>query len=106
VPALPQWTDLLTFIALLGLGLFYRSRPPLHKRYMILATVLVAGAAAGRMGYLLGSLSGILGLLLMLAPLFAYDLYTEGRIHPGTLCGTGILLFRIAVVLVVGSLVF
>jgi hypothetical protein len=85
-----SWLSLLCFTLLLGLGLFYRSRPEVHKRYMVLGTAVLVMAAFGRMEYLLGSWSVNIGMGLVVAPLLAYDLYTEGRVRPATLIGTGV----------------
>lgn len=84
-----SWMALLLFAGLLGLGLFYRSRPAAHKRYMVFATIMLVFAATSRMGYLLGPWHNSIGMGLMVTPLIAYDLYTEGRVHLATLVGTG-----------------
>jgi len=85
-----SWLSLLCFALLLGLGLVYRSRPDAHKRYMVLGTAVLVMAAFGRMEYLLGSWSTTIGMGIVVAPLLAYDLYTEGRVHRATLIGTGV----------------
>jgi hypothetical protein len=90
--AISQWSALLTFSILVGLGLLYRTRPAAHKRYVVWATVqLLAGPATNRMEYLLGSWSNAIGIAAMVAPLLAYDLYTEGRLHWATLVGAGLI---------------
>lgn len=86
---MPSWFSLLGFCVLMGLGLRYRSRPAAHKRYMTLATILLVTAATSRMDYFLGSWANTIGFALLLAPLYGYDLYTERRVHPATLIGTG-----------------
>jgi hypothetical protein len=84
-----SWISLVLFAGLLGLGLLYRRRPEAHKRYMIFATIMLVFAATSRMGYLLGAWRNTLGMGLMVAPLLAYDLYTERGLRPATLVGTG-----------------
>jgi len=86
---MPSWFSLLGFAVLLGLGLLYRKRPAVHKRYMICGTILLVVAATSRMNYLLGSWANTIGIAVMVAPLFAYGVYTERRVRPATLIGTG-----------------
>lgn len=89
------WGSLLVILLLLGLGLFYRSQPQIHKRYLTLATVGLATAATLRMDYLLGFQSKYIlesiGVGMMVLPLFLYDLYIDGRLRWSTLIGTGII---------------
>lgn len=79
---------LVNFATLWGLGLYYRTRPEAHKRYMVFGTIALVNAATSRMGYLLGPWSNEIGLVAMVAPVFAYDLVTDGRFHRATLIGT------------------
>jgi hypothetical protein len=101
VATMTPWGALVVFGVLLGLGLLYRSRPEVHKRYMALATVGLAAAATQRMEYLLGFQSiyvlECIGIGAMVLPLFVYDLYTDGRVHWPTLIGTGILYLFIGI---------
>jgi hypothetical protein len=101
VATMTPWGALVVFGVLLGLGLFYRRQPEVHKRYMALATVGLAAAATQRMGYLLGVQSiyvlECIGIGAMVLPLFGYDLYTDGRVHRPTLIGTGILYLFIGI---------
>lgn len=87
--AIEGWVSLLLFTGLLGLGLLYRRRPEVHRRYMVFATIMIVFAATSRMGYLLGPWHNSIGMGLMVAPLLARDLYTDGQTHPATLIGTG-----------------
>lgn len=95
------WGSLLVVSLLLGLGLLYRGQPEIHKRYMTLTTVTLATASTQRMGYLLGFESVYIlesmGAGMMVLPLFAYDLYTDGHIHWPTIIGSGILYLFIGV---------
>jgi membrane associated rhomboid family serine protease len=81
------WFGLLGFAVLMGLGLRDRRRPAAHKRYMTLATIMLVPAAINRMDYL----PHTIGIPILIAPLLAYDLYTEGRLHRATLVGAGLL---------------
>ena len=85
--SMESWFSLLGFAVLVGL--FYRHRPAAHKRYMVFATIMLVAAATSRMEYLLGPWSNAIGMGLMVAPLVAYDLYTDGRVRMATLIGTG-----------------
>lgn len=92
---LEVWTSIETitqFIVLLVLGYVYRFRPEAHKRYMLFATGALLFAATDRMFYLLGPWCAEIMFPLTVGPIFAVDLYTQGRIHPATLIGTAILL--------------
>ncbi len=95
------WGALVVFTFLLGLALLYRRQPEVHKRYMTLATVALAAAATQRMEYLLGFQSIYMlectGIGAMVLPLFAYDLYTDGRVYRPTLIGTGVLYLFIGI---------
>jgi len=87
--------DLLTFVALLCAGLWYRRRQAAHKRLMILATIGMMMPAS--VGHLVGhnfpampALVPLLLIILFIAPA-VYDRIRFGRFHPITLWG-GILL--------------
>lgn len=73
-------TDMLLFGAFLALAFAYRSRPELHKRWIVAATAALCGAALGRVvpgntpQYLLLWLSPILAMI-------AADLVTQRRVH-------------------------
>jgi hypothetical protein len=90
--------DLLSFTVLVGAALWYRRRPAVHKRLMLLAT---AGSLMGApLAHLIGhtpALRDIPGLIVLaLTALYAasavYDKVALGRIHPVSLWG-GVLLF-------------
>lgn len=80
IVALYNLTDMLLFGAFLALAFAYRSRPELHKRWIIAATAALCGAALGRV--VPGSTPQYL--LLWLSPLLALvavDLVTRRRVH-------------------------
>lgn len=88
---LPGWFDMIQFSLLVGLGYVYRQRPGMHKRYMLFATTIFLHPAFGRMDYLLGDWNHQLMVLLLAGPVWAYDLYTAGRLHSASLIGTAVL---------------
>lgn len=92
-----SWYGLLSFVLLVGLGLFYRRSAEAHKRYMIFGTIMIVFAATSRMDYLLGSWANLIGMGLMVAPLLAYDLYSDGSLHTATLVGTSVAALHLAV---------
>ncbi|MFC3578723.1 hypothetical protein [Sphingomonas hylomeconis] len=77
----------IAFPLLIGIGLAVRrSRPSLHKRLMILGTATALPAATDRIQWLPSTMPGNpltadLWPLLLIAPLFLWDLYRLGRIH-------------------------
>lgn len=90
--AWPSLETITQFAVLLALGWVYRTSPEAHKRYMLLATVALLYAATDRMGYLLGPWCAEIMFPVTVGPIFAYDLYAEGRVRAATLIGTAILL--------------
>lgn len=92
------------FLVLVILGLHARKHDPsLHKRLMILATIVPMPAALDRMQFLPHSLPNSpltvdLWPLFLIAPMFVWDLYRQRRIHRaywywlGVIAPTGILL--------------
>lgn len=86
--------DMVTFPLIVGAGFYYRRRPDVHKRLMLLATINVSGAAVARlplaiMKYGPPAFFGVTDLFLV--PCLVFDLATRRRIHPVTLWG-GLLL--------------
>lgn len=88
--AWPSEVEMIQFPILLYLGYRFRKSPATHKRYMLFATMVLITAAISRMDYLLGAWSTEIMAVAMVGPVFVFDLYTEHRIHPTTLIGTGI----------------
>ena len=88
--------DLVTFVVLFAMGLVYRHRPAIHKRFMLLATVgmMTPSSLAHFVGHNFRSMPGVF--LPLLAIVFfspaLYDRMRWGRFHRVTLWG-GILLF-------------
>jgi hypothetical protein len=91
--------DLLSFAILFGAGFWYRRRPEVHKRLMLLATVGAMMNAPlshvhGRLPEAMKAnpLSFLLPMVLLLGASAVYDRLSRGRIHPVSLWGA-ILLF-------------
>ena len=86
IRTLPPLTDMLVFPILFGLAIYYRTRPDLHKRYMVLAGTMLMVAAVARM-----VLNGIIAespvafLLIWLSPVLIaviHDAWFQRRLHP------------------------
>ena len=87
--------QLSTFAFLVGWGFLARRDGPAHKRLMILGTVALLGPALARWPFPFVFSSalvffGILDLIPIL--LIAFDLWSRGKIHLVTICGTLLLL--------------
>jgi len=83
--------DMVLWGVFFGMAVFYRPRPEIHKRLMLVATVALLFAAVGRMRFI-DSIP--LMLLVWLSPLIvamAYDWMTRRRVHPAYIIGTAAL---------------
>lgn len=82
-------SDLVLFVALAAAGLWFRRRPELHKRLMLLAAIgLLPPAIARVVRETGGGTLLFFGLTdLFVVACFAYDRLTRGRIHPAFLWG-------------------
>ena len=93
--------DLLTFTLLVAGAVFWRRRPQIHKRLMLLATAgsLMAAPLAHLLGYFPATRAVPAVILLPLGLLYfssaIRDRLLDGRIHPVSLWG-GVLLFGFA----------
>jgi hypothetical protein len=93
-------TELFSFGVLAAAAFLYRSRPDIHKRLIILATIGIIGAAVGRMEFLPDwHLRGIAELRLFwaytyvfLVPLAAFDILSLRKLHRATLWGSAFLI--------------
>jgi hypothetical protein len=84
--------DMVLFGGFFGVAIAYRRKPEIHKRLMLLATVALLFAAAGRMT---SFVSAPAALLVWFSPLLigmGYDIVTHRRIHPIYPTGLGVLL--------------
>jgi hypothetical protein len=90
--------DLVSFAVLVAAALWFRRRPDIHKRLMLLATV--GALMAAPLAHLLGRLPALRDtppvILIPLAMLYLsgaiYDKLTSGRFHPVSLWGGVVLL--------------
>jgi hypothetical protein len=82
---------MLLFGVFAGAGLAYRTRPDVHKRFMLLATIAMLPAAIGRaMGRLFGAGHPALffgAVAFFLLAIVIYDRRKLGRVHPVTFWG-------------------
>jgi hypothetical protein len=79
--------DMALFGSFFGAAVWYKSRPEIHKRLMVVATVALLFAAVGRMGI---ETKPTLFELVWLSPVFAgmaYDLIARRRVHPAYIVG-------------------
>jgi hypothetical protein len=87
--------DMLVFALLVGAGFYYRRRPDVHKRLMMLATIAILPAAVARLPFAFIQEFGPLAFFglpdLFVLGLLAYDLLTRRRPHRATVLG-GLLL--------------
>jgi hypothetical protein len=99
-------SDLVAFAGLAGSGLYYRRKPDVHKRLMLLATIAILPAALGRMVFP-GGILDVLGLpvgpltltgltMVFVGGCLLYDRLAYGRVHAATLWG-GAFLFVVHV---------
>lgn len=77
--------DMSAFAPLFAAAIYYRRKPELHKRFMVVATTYLLVAAVGRMPFL-GEPRNLYVLhLIWVAPILlamANDLWRERRVHP------------------------
>jgi len=94
--------DMLLFGGFFAAAVRWRRRPEVHKRLIVLATVALLFAPAGRLSG--DSLALFLGIWIApLAVALAHDLRALGRIHRTYLVGTAVLLAAFTRVLAMES---
>jgi len=84
---LTTFGDMVLFGSFFAAAVAYRSRPEIHKRLMVAATVALLFAAVGRMNIPSRALASVV----WLAPMFvgmAHDWITRRRIHPAYVIST------------------
>jgi hypothetical protein len=87
--------DMILFGGFFAAAVCYRHKPEIHKRLIVLATIALMFAPAGR----LSGESLALFFVLWIAPLAAaliHDLWSRGRLHPVYAIGTAVLLVAFA----------
>lgn len=85
--------DMLVFAPLFAAAIYYRRKPDLHKRLMVVATTSLLVAAAARMQFLGDARMPLLHLIWM-APILvaiAHDLVRQKRVHPVYVLGLVVL---------------
>ena len=87
--------DMLVFALLVGAGFYYRRKPDVHKRLMLLATIAILPAAVARLPFDFIQQAGPLAFFglpdLFVLVILLHDLLTRGRPHRATVWG-GLLL--------------
>jgi len=82
--------DMLVFAILVGAGFYYRRRPDVHKRLMLLATISILAAAIARLPFAImqagpPAFFGFTDVFVLAC--IVYDLFTLKRVHRATLFG-------------------
>ena len=85
-----ELADLAMFGLLAGGAMLLRSKPDYHKRWVILGSLGLIGAAIGRIPEI--SAFGLSIFLGAIASVVAYDIASRRTVHPATLIGAAILL--------------
>ena len=85
------------FAGLVGAGYWYRRRPGVHKRLMLMATLNMMQPAVARFTILTFGAEmtlpiGLAVTLVLLSFVFAFDLRTTRRVHPATIAGAAVTL--------------
>ena len=89
--------DMLVFAPAFAAAIYYRRKPELHKRLMIVATTSLLIAAAGRMQFLGQPANLLLLHLIWTAPILlamAHDLWRQRRVHPVYVLGLVVLVLE------------
>jgi hypothetical protein len=82
--------DMVVFPSLVGAAFYFRRRPDVHKRLIILATISILSAPIARLpfGILQAGPPAFFGLAdAFLLPCVLYDLFSRGRVHSATAWG-------------------
>lgn len=82
--------DMLMFSILVSIGLYFRRRPDVHKRLMVLATISILAAAIARLPFdiLKAGPPAFFGLTdLFILACIVYDLISRRRLHKATVWG-------------------
>jgi len=89
--------DMLVFAPLFAAAIYYRRKPELHKRLMIVATTSLLIAAVGRMPFLGAPPDRLLLHLIWTAPILlamAHDFWRQRRVHPVYVLGLVVLVLE------------
>ncbi|MGN6849166.1 MAG: hypothetical protein ACTHJK_06790 [Sphingomicrobium sp.] len=85
-----ELADLSMFGLLAGAAMLLRNRPEYHKRWVILGSLGLIGAAIGRIPEI--SAFALYIFLAFIASVAAYDLASRRSLHPATIVGAAVLL--------------
>jgi hypothetical protein len=83
-------TDMVVFPIFFAVAIAYRHKPEIHKRLMLVATVMLTIAAVARMGIVGDPPNLALMLAIWLSPIYlsmAYDFYRHRLVHPAYVIG-------------------
>jgi len=98
--------DMLVFTILIGAGFYFRRRPDVHKRLMLLATISILAAAVARLpfAFLQAGPPAFFGVTdLFVAACFIYDLITRRTVHRATALGGLLIVASQPLRLIIGS---
>ena len=99
--------DMLIFAILVGTAFYFRRRPDVHKRLMLLATIAILPAAVARLPFDFIQQVGPLAFFglsdLFILPCLIYDFVSRGRPHRATVLGGGLIVASHPLRLIVGN---
>jgi hypothetical protein len=99
--------DMLIFGIMVGAAFYFRRRPEVHKRLMLLATISILPAAVARLPFAFIQQVGPLAFFglsdLFIVPLLLYDFFTRGRPHRATILGASLLVISHPLRLLIGN---
>ena len=99
--------DMLVFAVLVGSAFYFRRRPDVHKRLMLLATIGILPAAVARLPFAFIQQYGPLAFFglsdLFIVPCLVYDFVTRGRPHRATVLGGALIVISHPLRLIVGN---
>jgi hypothetical protein len=109
-PAAMDFGTSLMFLVLVGIALYFRRRPEIHKRVMVLACCSILLPAIGRIPLLFGTVFdtvGFWGLVAIteVAPLacILYDTIKHRRLHPAFGWGGAVVLLSLPAFMLIGA---
>jgi hypothetical protein len=109
-PAAMDFGTSLMFLVLVGIALYFRRRPEIHKRVMVLACCSILLPAIGRIPLLSGNVFDTVGFWGLVAitevpPLacILYDTIKHRRLHPAFGWGGAVLLLSLPAFMLVGA---
>ncbi len=99
--------DMLVFAILVGSAFYFRRKPDVHKRLMLLSTIAILPAAVARLPFDFIQQNGPLAFFgladLFIVPCLIYDIITRGRPHRATLLGGALIVVSHPLRLIVGN---